>query len=89
MQVGGIQGNSIGLASAVSKASSVAYYDPKDTNQDGVVSIAEELAYALKHPESVAQTAATANSSSLNQYRQNGSLNTFGNTTNSMFDLYA
>jgi hypothetical protein len=27
------------------------YYDPKDTNQDGVVTAAENLAYSLKHPE--------------------------------------
>lgn len=35
----------------VSKASLGAYHDPRDTNQDGIVSTAEERAYELKHPE--------------------------------------
>jgi len=47
MQISGIQRAPAGLATTVVKA----YYDPRDTNQDGIVSAAEELAYSLKHPE--------------------------------------
>jgi hypothetical protein len=31
-------------------SSSAKTYDPKDTNKDGIVSLQEELAWALKHP---------------------------------------
>lgn len=54
MQVGIIQSGTLSLntqTSKVSKTSLLAYHDPRDTNQDGIVSAAEERAYALKHPE--------------------------------------
>lgn len=49
MAIGGIQGSPMGAAALPTRVSS-AYYDPKDTNQDGFVSPAEARAYALKHP---------------------------------------
>ena len=35
-------------------------YDKKDTNKDGTVSDLEELAYALKHPETATKTSSSA-----------------------------
>lgn len=55
MPVGSIQGiyPNPGLQppKVVKPSSALTYYDPKDTNQDGIVSAAESLAYSLKHPE--------------------------------------
>ena len=82
MQVGGIQSGSAALATAVSKVST-GYFDPKDTNQDGVVSAAEELAYSLEHPELAAQA------SSLSQYTQSGTLSAGTQGASSSFSLYA
>ena len=82
MQVGGVQNGSTGLASAVSKVS-ITYFDPRDTNQDGIVSAAEELAYSLQHPEMTAQIAP------INQYTQIGTLSAVGQTSNSSLNLYA
>jgi hypothetical protein len=58
VQVGSIQGaqnpfqnqrlQPAGTSNARARA---VYTDPRDTNQDGIVSPAEALAYALKHPE--------------------------------------
>lgn len=49
MAMGGIQSSLIRTTPSAVPVSS-AYYDPKDTNQDGFVSPAETRAYALKHP---------------------------------------
>ena len=86
MQISGIQSGSTASAlastSAVSKASSVVF-DPKDTNEDGIVSASEELAYALQHPTSVAQT------SSMSQYNQSGGLSVSGTTASGSLNLFA
>ena len=52
MQVGSVQSGPGSLVIQTAKAakSNFAYYDPADTNHDGVVSAAEELAYSLSHP---------------------------------------
>jgi len=81
MQVGAIQGGSTALA-AVSKVSNT-YFDPKDTNQDGIVSASEELAYALQHPEQ------STEESSLTQYTQSGALNAGGQTNGGSLNLLA
>ncbi|WP_306590829.1 hypothetical protein [Geothrix sp. 21YS21S-4] len=47
MQVGSVQS---GVVAQAFKAWSSAFYDPKDTNQDGIVSVSEDLAYILEHP---------------------------------------
>jgi hypothetical protein len=47
---GGPPAGSAAKSGRSSKSSDSASYDPKDTNQDGTVSTAEELAYDLKHP---------------------------------------
>lgn len=83
MQVGGIQSISSGVS--VAKASSTASYDPRDTNQDGVVSATEALVYALEHPE----LAATANAASFSQYDSAGALATAGAGKSTQLDQYA
>lgn len=84
MQIGGIQG---GSATAVTQSKSVTYYDPKDTNQDGVVSFAEELAYSLQQVDTPSSSAAS--NPSLSQYGQSGALNMAGLTKASSVDTYA
>lgn len=87
MQVNSVQGSSTSFASAVAQLSSAIRYDPKDTNQDGVVSAAEELAYALKHLESGTQSGASG--AFLSQYTPNGAVNASGSGLSSSFDTYA
>jgi len=81
MQVGAIQGGSTALG-AVSKVSNT-YFDPKDTNQDGIVSTSEELAYALQHPEQ------SAEATPLTQYTQSGALNAGGQANGGSLNLLA
>ncbi len=47
MQTGIVQS---GVVSQAFKPWSSAFYDPKDTNHDGIVSVSEDLAYILEHP---------------------------------------
>jgi hypothetical protein len=51
-------------SSASGSSSSGKVYDPRDTNQDGKVSLEEELAYDLKHPQEATQNSATATNDS-------------------------
>jgi hypothetical protein len=97
MAIGSIQSGSAGLASTAPKTLNFsALYDPRDTNKDGIVSPAEDLAYSFKHPELAAlkrlRTADATHTSSatsgLNQYTQKGALNASGKTTNSFLDVY-
>lgn len=48
MATGGIQGVATGWNAT--SALTAAYDDPKDANQDGIVTPAEELAYSQEHP---------------------------------------
>jgi hypothetical protein len=59
-----------GAGAAGGASSSSGIYDEKDTNHDGVVSAAEELAYALAHPNSgsVSITTTESKSSTLDLY---------------------
>lgn len=50
-------------------------YDKKDTNKDGVVSAAEELAYDLQHPTAVSSTDSTRQSSSSTNPTSSNSVN--------------
>jgi len=74
MQVGGIQLTSSGSTAALSGTGSAVSYDPRDTNKDGVVSFAEQLAYSQKHLAE--QTSVTGSGASLGQYGQSGALGT-------------
>jgi hypothetical protein len=100
MQIGSIQGGSANLTiqqaqpAKAAKASPLAYYDPADTNQDGVVSAAEALAYSLEHPElailKAANAASTNGAGNLSaQYTQNGTVNPAAQTRNGFLDLNA
>jgi hypothetical protein len=101
MQVGSVQAKTTSLIvqpAKAAKASSLAYYAPADTNKDGVVSAAEALAYALKHPELGARKAANAASthnaqSSANpsplQYSQRATLNRATQAQHGLLDLKA
>jgi len=71
MAIGAIQNGPPASVTAVSQATR-AYYDPMDTNQDGVVSASEELAYSLDHPEWGIRTSARTGTPSLDQYAQSG-----------------
>jgi hypothetical protein len=98
MPVGAIQSGSTALVSVFPKVSG-GYHDPKDTNQDGLVSAAEKIAYALKHPELEAlnrlrqsaspQASPRVNSAPLDRYTQKGVMNAWGKTLGSSFDSYA
>lgn len=81
MQVGAIQG-SLATPSVVSKVSNVAF-DPKDTNQDGIVSASEELAYALRHPEQGVEA------TPLTRYTQSGALDAQGQPSSGALNLLA
>jgi hypothetical protein len=92
VQLGGIQNSALNVASGVTKRSGFAYYDPRDTNQDGVVSPGEANAYLLTHPEWEALTrlkTAQDQTPALDQYTRKGSLNGSGKTTRGLFDGYA
>ncbi|HJV48263.1 MAG TPA: hypothetical protein VJ549_03210 [Geothrix sp.] len=88
MQIGSIQSGTTSAALSAAKTTKVALpasYDPADTNQDGVVSPAEALAYALKHPELDLLKAAGANPA---QYTKNGTANAPA-AQNGLLDLNA
>ncbi|MFZ1375512.1 MAG: hypothetical protein WAS25_02850 [Geothrix sp.] len=51
MAITAIQSSSASLAVGSGRARAAASYDSRDTNQDGVVSPAEALAYDLRHPK--------------------------------------
>jgi len=86
MQIGGVQSSSSILASQTASLLKAASYDPADTNQDGIVSAAEALAYSLKHPEAAQ---ASANATPVNAYSQRGSVNAVGGTSGSTLNLLA
>ena len=58
MQIGSVQAKPTSLLIQPAKTANRGYYDPADTNKDGVVSAAEALDYALTHPQLSAHKAA-------------------------------
>ena len=58
MQIGSVQAKTSSLIVQPAKTANRGYYDPADTNKDGVVSAAEALAYSLTHPQFNAHKAA-------------------------------
>lgn len=58
-------GGAKSASGASSSSSSNTTYDVKDTNKDGTVSAAEELQYALQHPDAAKSTDASASGSSV------------------------
>ncbi len=84
MPISGVQSISSILASQTTNLVNAASFDPADTNQDGIVSAAEALAYSLTHPEA-AKT--SANTTPVNAYSQSGAVNAVGNTAGSALNL--
>jgi hypothetical protein len=69
--------SSASSSSSTSGSSTSLVYDVRDTNQDGVVSSQEELAYEAKHPNAAVKTQNSASGNSqfqnaINQYQQSG-----------------
>lgn len=92
MQAGVLQLISGNTATTVAKRSGITFADPKDLNQDGVVSASERLTYSLRHPTlSTAKRAVAPEKSStpLFQYTQKGTLNSREKPTSKLFDMYA
>ncbi len=86
MQIGSIQAGTQTAAlptAKTAKASLPVAYDPADTNQDGVVSPAEALAYALRHPELERSKEAGA------QYTKQGTASNAFSAQNGLLDLKA
>lgn len=66
-------------AASTSAASSPDYYyDVKDLNKDGIVTLAEEIQYALTHPGEVLTSQAAASTGTIQStagYNQQGAMN--------------
>ena len=98
MQVGSVQAKPASLIIQPAKAASRGYYDPADTNKDGIVSGAESLAYALTHPQLGTHKAANTASShraqtstvhSANPYSQKGTVTSGTSANHGLLDLKA
>ena len=83
MQISNTQVSS-GSTPALAETRSASYHDPRDTNQDGVVSFAEQLAYSLGN----LQDKATTSGSALGSYSQNGATDTTGSAAKNTVDTY-
>jgi hypothetical protein len=100
MQIGSIHSDLAGLGFTVvkPKTSAFAYYDPRDTNRNGIVSAEEDYLYSLNHPMAEAlkrlkapastQTSSSVNHNALSSYSRQGTLNASGWTTQSLIDTY-
>lgn len=101
MQVGSVQAKTTNLlpqSAQPARTSSFAYYDPADTNKDGIVSGAEALAYSLAHPQLGAHKAASSASTHPAQastvhppaaYTQRATLNATSPFQHGLLDLKA
>jgi hypothetical protein len=78
----GGSGKSMTSGSASSSANNITY-DKKDLNKDGYVSAEEEFIYDLEHPSEA------SSQNLLTQYSSTGNLNTTGNETSKLIDIYA
>ncbi len=72
-------------SSSSSTSSASAVYDPQDLNQDGIVTYAEEMQYALTHPLAAQQS----QSSSVQSYNQQGQTTGAASATQSTISVYA
>ena len=98
MQIGSVQAKTTSLIVQPAKTTSRGYYDPADTNKDGLVSGAEALAYALTHPQLGAQRTTNAASThpsqgsavhSANPYSQNTTVTRRTSAQHGLLDLKA
>lgn len=95
MQVGSVQAKTASLIVQPAKKADRGYYDPADTNKDGVVSAAETMAYALTHPQFGAHKAVSsqkAQTSALHPattYSQRATTNKAAQVQHGLLDLKA
>ncbi|HEX7554827.1 MAG TPA: hypothetical protein VF378_14830 [Geothrix sp.] len=98
MQVGSVQAETTNLIVQPAKTANRGYYDPADTNKDGVVSAAEALAYSLTHPQLGVHKAAssapthTAQASTVHPpaaYTQRATMNRTSQFQHGLLDLKA
>lgn len=97
MAIGSVQPNTTPLIVQPTKTANRGYYDPADTNKDGIVSAAESLAYSLTHPHlsahKAANTASTrAQTSSVHPppaYTQRATTNRTASSQHGLLDLKA
>jgi hypothetical protein len=95
MQVGSVQAKTTSLIVQPAKKAARGYYDPADTNKDGVVSATEAMAYALTHPQFGAHKAASsqkAQTSAIHPattYTQRATTNKSTQTQHGLLDLKA
>jgi hypothetical protein len=83
MQISNIQVSS-GSTPALAETRSASSHDPRDTNQDGVVSFAEQLAYSLGNLQDKAATSGSA----LGSYGQDGVTDQTGSAAKNTVDTY-
>lgn len=88
MAVGSIQGVAAPVSAVPSptqtKSKVTTAYDPADTNQDGVVSPEEAVAYALAHPEVALQKALLSSQAA---YSANGAATPSAQGSQGLLDL--
>ena len=81
-------GSSSSTSSSSISSSSAKIYDVRDTNKDGVVSYAEELAYELKHATQDDQNSSSATYSQrqagLNAYQQGQTIDSDADSSRSL-----
>jgi hypothetical protein len=74
-------------SSSSDSTSSNKVYDKKDTNKDGTVSYAEEMAYAVNHPDESDETRSTDSNQS--SYDQSGKAQKQSSGFSSLIDILA
>jgi len=68
-----------------STSSASALYDPRDLNQDGIVTYAEEMQYAMTHSLAAQQS----QSSTVQSYNQQGQIESSTGSSQSTISIYA
>jgi hypothetical protein len=79
-------------STASTSSASDFYYDVRDTNKDGVVSLVEEIEYALTHPGEAINSQAGGSTSRIQintQYNQQGSLRVSTSDVPALIDISA
>jgi hypothetical protein len=72
--------------SGTTSSSSTKVYDKRDLNKDGVVPAAEEMQYAIQHPDEAKKNQAVSLTSQ--DYTQQGKMRNNTSGVQSTFDIY-
>ncbi len=89
MAIGAIQGGAANPMATLAAAAKVTSFDPRDTNQDGVVSPAEELAWLLTHTNKPVPNTPTPGDPTLAQYGASGTITALAGMVGSTLNLQA